>query len=433
MVRIGSRWVAALALVAQAAVGCSSQAVSRRRQRAPDPAPPATTPMTLAAPAAPAPPPHIDKPVLAARLEKAYRLRQSGQVDEASAEFNKVVRILMSAGEVPVPGLGAVTGFAVQGRTTAGFTIDGGAEAGTLFFDMRTGDPFAFSPGVRLRTEGPVVDAPFFVTVAPNKSMGVFDPTTGIDASVGGALFAVHPDGQRAYVLDEHCRVQEWSIAKARTTRALGGHRAALVAADVPSGCHGCGCDAESFRGAVITADGRWISSRWGRWSLATGAFTPLPFFWKWTGFWPAMSPDGRYFAYIRANPRAEPAALVNANYLVLYDVEHGTHRVAPKLLPALSNGHPLSFGTNPRRVCVFDYGRYAFSVPSLALLATWGTDQNVDGAAPSARAPSPLLDCEVMNAPTPLLRADLTARLASRVCFVGGFLLPREQCERWN
>lgn len=423
---IVGRWMAALALIIQATAGCSSRAASPRHQHVGELAPPATAPAMSATSTVPAvQPPRLDKSLLATRVKNAYHMRAAGQANEARAEFAKIVLVLIGAGEIPAPGLGAATGFAVPGRTTAGFTIEGGAEAGTLFFDLRTGEPFAFSPGVSLRPEGPAVDAPFFVTAPPS----LHDPTTGYDAALGGALVAVHPEGHRAYVLDERCRMQEWNIAEARTTRALGAHRPALVAAgQVPEECATCACDAEGFRSTVVTVDGRWLVSQWGRWNLASGAFSRLPIPWTWDGHQPAVSPDGRYVAFIRENPKAPPDAMVGKHFLALYDMELRKSPAAPKALPTLSNGSPLSFGTTPLRVCVHDYGDRVFAVPSLAQLATWATGEKGDSYQ-AGRPRDPLLDCSP-KAATPPPHPDLTARLAAHVCSFGGFLLPREHCE---
>jgi hypothetical protein len=295
-----------------------------------------------------------------------------------------------------------------------------------LVFDPDTGEPFALSD-VSLRPEAPVVDAPFFVT----EPLGLHDPTAGRDAPLGGELIAVHRDGHRAYVLDERCRLQEWNIAEARTARALGSHRPPLVAArPVPEECAACACEIEGFRRAVLTADGHWLASPWGRWNLASGAFSRLPIPWTWQGFPPALSPDGRYVATIRDDPKAPPSAMVGKNFLMVYDMERGAPLGPPKALPTLSNSTPLSFGIDPVRVCVSDYGERAFAVPSLEVLAKWATGEEDDDYSRKRRRSS-MLDCQPSPAAGPPPRAELTVRLAQRVCSLGKFLLPREYCER--
>jgi hypothetical protein len=180
--------------------------------------------------------------------------------------------------------------------------------------------------------------------------------------------------------------------------------------------------EVETFRRTVITPDGRWLVSLWGRWNLASGAFLRAPIPWTLDDFLPALSPDGRYFAYVWVNPKAPPGAMVHKDFLKVYDLERGMAVGQPQELPILSNSSPLSFGTNPLRVCVFDYGYYAFAVPSLSQIGKWEGDK---------RTRDPLLDCTLPAAPAPPPHAELTVRLAPHVCQVGRFLLPRESCER--
>jgi hypothetical protein len=352
-------------------------------------------------------------------VEAAYRVRAAGRVDESRAMFADTVGLLVRAGEVPVVGLGKERSGAVQGRATVGITISSGDASGSLFFDTATGEPFAFGAGIWLRAEGPTVDAPFFVTQSPT----LYDPTTGHDADLHGTFIVVHPDGHRAYVLDEACRLQEWNVAEARPARALGVHRTSFPMEEVEEGCPGCPCDGQSFHGARISTDGGWLVSQWGRWRLTSGEFKPLPFRWSRGGYAPALSPDGRYVARVRVDPGTPRDAAPSRTQLVLYDLERGTSRVAPRALPFLSNGDPLTFGTAPLRVCVTDYDLYAFAVPSLAVLsarqASWET-----------RLPDPIFTCSSSTTPAPEPSAEVMARLASHVCSLGGFLLPREQCE---
>ncbi|NUQ78583.1 MAG: hypothetical protein HUU21_34070 [Polyangiaceae bacterium] len=342
-------------------------------------------------------------------MAEAYRQRATGKVDEARAAFGDIVQRSVRAGEMPALGLGKSTGYVVLGKAAAGFSIDG---IGALFFEPSTGNPVAFGPEIALHPEGPALDAPFFMTA----DLSIYDTTTGRKADIGGVGVAVHPDGHRAYILDDQCRVKEWDITRARTLRALGRHKPSVDAMDVIDAC-----DARSFEGAAISANGKRLSSRWGRWSLVTGAFTSIGIRWVRSGFRPAVSPDGRYIASLRRNPKAAADALVDVHWLELRDLEQGTTVTAPTRLPVLANEAPLSFGTNPLRVCIFDYNRYAFAIPSLLLLA----------ASADEAASSPLLDCGKRSPARPPPLPELLQRLAEHVCSVGGLLIPREHCER--
>lgn len=358
--------------------------------------------------------------VLAERVADAYEKRARGDLEQARAAFDDVVKHLVAAGEKPAAGLGDLDGYVVRGRTKAGFTKRDRGGNDTWFFDIETGDPFAFVPGMGLRRGTPALDGSYFVTTG---SEGLFNPTLSTYTELPGALLAVHPDGHRAYVLGEDCRIREIGLEKLTLTRALAGHS---VKGRGPQAPHP-ECDANGFRDAAITADGKWLSTRFGRWNLASGAHGPLPFGWTQAGYAPAISPDGRYVARVTPNPGATKDDLTTAMVLVLHDLDTGAVKTAPEPLSALSNGDPLSFGSDPPRVCIFDYGFHAYEVPSLRKYEP-GDSALVPEAGPLNFGPQ---SCETRFVRPPPEHPALAARLAARVCTLGGFVLPAEHCAK--
>src|SRR5262249_47630105 len=109
------------------ALGCSARPALPivEPARAPEPPAAAAAPAVTATAAAPEPP-SPDERELGQRVQRAYLARAAGSADEARAMFGDVVRRLARAGERPVPGLGAVTGYAVKGRKAAGLTTGAG-------------------------------------------------------------------------------------------------------------------------------------------------------------------------------------------------------------------------------------------------------------------------------------------------------------------
>lgn len=352
----------------------------------------------------------------------AYDMRARGETTEASAAFDELVNVLVSLGETRAPGLGGAQGEVVKGRTSAGFTVITGDPKGTWFFDIETGDPFAFAPEGALRRGTPPLDGSLFVTLEAGEQLGLFDPVHRSHVELPGALFSVHPDGHRAYVLGEDCRIREVGLEKMNVTRTLAAPRASSATPQEQG--RRPECEAHELRDAAITADGRWLSTRMGRWNLTTGAHRPLPFRAGSHDHEPAISPDGRYAARVAAAPGPFPTDAPRV-VLQLWDLGAGAVKATSKSLSALANGDPLSFGSEPPRVCVFDYSFRAFEVPSLREYEPGdpALAPGVDPLSFGARS------CETWFVRPPPAHPDLVARLASRVCSVGGFLLPVEHC----
>lgn len=367
-----------------------------------------------------APVEELSHTVLAERVADAYEQRARGDLAQARAGFDDVVKHLVAAGEKPAAGLGDLDGYVVRGRTKAGFTKRARGGNDTWFFDIETGEPFAFVPGMGLRRGAPALDGSYFVTMG---SEGLFNPALATYTELPGALLAVHPDGHRAYVLGDNCRIQEIGLERLTLTRALAAHS---VKGRGPQAPHP-ECDADGFRDAAITADGKWLSTRFGRWNLGSGAHRPLPFGWTQAGYAPAISPDGRYVARVAPNPAATKDNLTTAMVLTLHDLDTGAVKTAAETLSALSNGDPLSFGADPARVCIVDHGFYAYEVPSLRKYEA-GDSALAPEAGPLNFGP---YSCETKFVRPPPEHPALAARLAARVCTVGGFLLPVEHCAK--
>jgi hypothetical protein len=409
--------------LAAAAAACSipPAAPGTRPARTAKSAAPLSPSRSAAAAPAPAPPRPTAK-ALAERVADAYDRRARGEAAAARAAFDDLVKVLVSLGEPKAPGLGGADGDVVTGRTSAGFSVQTGGARGTWFFDVETGEPFAFAPAMVLKRSVPPLDASYFVTLEQGERLDLFDPTQKRSVSLPGALLAVHPDGHRAYVLGEDCRIREVGLEKGEITRTLSApapKRAAPEEGSRPE------CDATHFRDAAITADGKWLSTRFGRWSLATGAHRPLPFRAGSDDYLPAVSPDGRYVARVETRPGPPAGDGIPAAVLRLFDLDTGTVKATSKTMSSLSNADPLSFRSDPPRVCVFDYGFEAFHVPSLRAFEP-GDPALVPDEGPLNFGPQ---SCETKFVRPPPLHPDLAARLASRVCSVGGFLVPVAHC----
>ncbi|MDI3283817.1 hypothetical protein [Polyangium sp. 15x6] len=395
--------------------------------RAP-PAAPGAAPVRLAKSAAPVrvqetaapasaalrPPPTEEE--LALRVADAYDRRARGDTEAAAAAFEALVKELLSLGRAKAPGLGdAGDGVVVRGRMHAGFTER--LRSGAWFFDIETGEPFAYLPGMLLKRGPLALDGSYFVT-SESAQLGLFDPTRRRSAKLPGALVSVHPDGRRAYVLGEDCRLREVGLETEEVLRTLATpatKRTAEDSADRPE------CSSDGFRDAAITADGKWLSTRVGRWNLTSGAHRPLP-----RGgaedYVPAISPDGRYVARIAYAPGATsewPRAVVQ-----LLDLDTGAVKATSPPMSPMSHAYPLSFGSDPPRVCVFDYGFSAFEVPSLRTFEPGHPAVVPERGFQHFGAAS----CDT-NFVRPPSHPDLAARLASRVCYVGGYLVPVAHC----
>lgn len=259
---------------------------------------------------------------------------------------------------------------------------------------------------------------------------GVFDATKGQAEPLAG-LIALHPRGERAYLLGSDCRLREWDLGRATVTERLAAHSRAPSPSSRPAKGASAGtepagtppeCDPWTFRDAAVTPDGKWLTTRAGRWNLATYAHRALPFPAAKYPSAPAVSPDGRYAARVDDDPAVPPP--IAGTLLVLLDLDTGARKVHK--MGTIVNSDPLTFGASPLRVCTFDYGVHAFEVPSLreyqegdpALLP--GVDRlKIGSTFCTAGFVQPARDAH----------ADLRARLASRVCSVGGLPVPVEHC----
>jgi hypothetical protein len=348
------------------------------------------------------------------RLAHAYEERARGEAEQARADFEELAALLVAAGWKRAPGLGDGHRYVVAGRATAGLTMRGAGD-GTLFFDIKSGEPFAFAPGLELRRSAPPLDGSYFATEDNGPELHLFDPARAALVDLPDALIALHPDGHRVYLLGEDCQLEEWSLAKGRVTAKLAPHTTRTDAAEQRSRA----CSSHTFRDAAVTADGRWLTARVGRWDLSTHAYRPLPFRWNAPGYEyePAVSPDGRHVARVIENPRAPKESPGEAEVLALYDLDAGTMRTAPGAFSAVSNGDPLWFGSHPDRVCIFDFGMLAFKLPSLRRFEEGDPDYQPNSP--------PRFDCISSFTPPPPEHPELEARLASRVFSVGGLPFP--------
>jgi hypothetical protein len=352
-----------------------------------------------------------------ARLANAYAQRKKDPAG-ARAEIERVVQALIAKGAVKSAGLGDVDGYIVLGRTMAALTTEWTPwEYRTWFFDPATGEPLYFAPELELVRGGPALDGRFVAeaqsAVGP---LTLFDPALGDFEDPPVALFAVHPDGHRGYALVD-CRIIEWSLDTGTTIRPLGRRTGAPLPSDDPA------CWVYDYRDAAVTADGKWLTTRWGRWDLATGAHRPLPFPVGDYDRSVAVSPDGRYVAHVVPFPEPPKGEFPKATVLRLYDLTLGTVKAASRKMEALSNGDPLSFGWAPLRVCVFDYFFLVFTVPDLRVIQVG--DKALKKDALTHFGPTSCKDWFLPPANYPKERA----RLASRVCSISGILIPLESC----
>lgn len=365
-------------------------------------------------------------------VQNAYDLRAKGDVAGARAALEAIVKELVEEGAAKTPGLGTVDGEVVRGRTTAGLSGRESREA--WFFEVESGEPFALGTGVVLRRGAPALDGGLFAAEA-GASLELFDPAKKAVLSLPGNVIALHPDGHRVYLLGEDCRLREWSLSSGpgagspgapspsgAVTRELEAHYRGSSAAESGSRME---CDPYGLRDAAVTADGKWLTTRFARWDLATGKKKALPFNWDADDYAPAVSPDGRYVAHVTRKTPAPKDPLAQEWVIALTDLDSRVTRTSRDSVGFLSNGDPLSFEVSPLRVCVFDYGIQIFEVPTLRRF--------VEGDPGLLPPPKPLSfgpkTCEARFVPPPPAHPDLRARLASRVCEVGGWLFPVESC----
>ncbi len=146
--------------------------------------------------------------------------------------------------------------------------------------------------------------------------------------------------------------------------------------------------------------------SAYGIWDLRNGAFHEHALKEK-SVVDAAVSPTGRYLARIISNPRA--TGYTDSNLFQLHDLERGTVTTAGKALGVQSNSRSIEFLTDPLRVRIRNFAYVIISVPELVRLPERSADQL--NAKPKERHP------------------EARARLASRVCNVGGWLVPRAYC----
>jgi hypothetical protein len=216
----------ALALALAATAACSPPAVAPevRTARPAKSAAPAAVKETAALAANSAPPPSVQE--LAARVAEAYDRRARGETAGAAAAFAALVKELVALGQAKAAGVGGAAGDVVKGRTHAGLTVRAGARRETWFFAIETGEPFAYFPEMALKRGAPPLDGSYFEVLLAGERSGLFDPTRKRSATLPGALISLHPDGHRAFVLGEDCRIREVGLEKGEVIRPLAAHAA---------------------------------------------------------------------------------------------------------------------------------------------------------------------------------------------------------------
>ncbi|MEZ4296851.1 MAG: hypothetical protein R3B70_17935 [Polyangiaceae bacterium] len=405
----------AIATSTLAACGPPQEPSGRPPPNRPAPSPPLQDP-TAGAPADKPPP--APAPPFAERVAAAYAMRARGDTTGAASAFDSIVRDLVALGTPVKQGFSDIEGEVVQGRSHAALTMSAPTR-GTLFFDLATGEPWAYFADIHLRAPSPPLDGSYFVTSPPS----LFDPVRAQTASLQGDLIAVHPDGHRAYTLGSDCRIREISIEKGDTLRTLSPHTPKRAPAEDTTPPE---CQSSTFDDAAITADGNWLSTRVGRFRLATGTHARLPFPVRSGDYAPAISPDGKYAARVVTVP-ALPGSELPRSAVQLVDLATGAVKATSPPISVLSNGDPLSFADSPMRVCVFDYGFHAFEVPSMkAFTPGQPPMSNVPDKGPPSFSPS---TCTTAFVRPPPAHPDLRARLAARVCAAGRFLIPVAHC----
>ena len=270
----------------------------------------------------------------------------------------------------------------------------------TYFFDKSSGDIVHAHPDVTLYPPSPLLASSYFLTASGTP----YDPTTGRHLDLPGNAIAVHPDGRRLYVAQDDCAVLEWSLETPSTLRALPAQTQSR-------------CTTPGFPHGEVTAKGDRLVSPWGIWNLTTGRILPSPFL-ATSVVDPAVSPGARYVAHLIDNPRATD--LTDMYLLQLYELATATVSTASSPVGVQSNSASLAFLDDPLRLCITNYGREVFLVPSL---------EHVD---PAALAPDPYDPRPTCNLAAHTPKADhpeLRQRLAAKGCALGDVLLPRSVC----
>lgn len=330
----------------------------------------------------------------------------NSDVDAARATL-RAVDLGPTSGE----GVGALRGFVARGAKEHALSITGSPNDGAVFFDPASGAPQSFRVGVSLTPGQPALVAPYFVALPE-----VLDASAGTAVSLPGPVVAAHPDGTRVYVLDAaaakstgaaRCALVEWSLVTGAALREL----------PTPPQPDAIGCDPYGYRGAVITANGAWLTTRLGRISLRGGGVVKLPGATK-EGYQPTVSPDGRALVRVVPAPHSDPAATANVNRLAATDLDTGLTRYSRDRLSFLSNSDPLSTLADPPGICVFDYGVYAFAWPSLEEIRGEDGDARVD------------LRTGCRDRGARLASLPTASKAVAQLCVRGGFVLPRALCE---
>lgn len=397
-----------LALLAgcAAAVDPAAQGPRRLRHSGGGPAASSSSPQTSAAPEeAPS-----DKEAQRDAVLTAWALWASGDVAAARAALGAVALEPESGAA-----LGALRGFVARGAKEHALSFTGSAADGAVFFDPASGAPKSFRSGMPslppLLAGRPALVAPYFAAEA-----ALLDASSGTLVELPGPLVAVHPDGARVFVLDTspdkvtgnaRCVLIEWSLLT----------RAPLRDLPTPPEPDAIGCDAYGYRDAAVTPNGAWLTTRLGRVSLRGGGVVPLPRASK-EGYQPTVSPDGRALVRVVSIPHADPAATANVTRLAATDLDTGVTRFSRERLSFLSNSDPLSTLVDPPRICVFDYGVYAFAWPSLE--AIHADDE-------SARV---TLHTGCRDRGAHLSELPEANAVLAQLCLRGGFVLPRALCE---
>ncbi len=280
----------------------------------------------------------------------------------------------------------------------------------TLLFDVATFEPTAYVSDITLPAAPVALEGSWFVVLV-NRVKRLYDPLHDRFSDVPNDLLQVHPDGRRAYVLGDDCSLQEWQIDPAKKLRTLA--RSAHFQG---------GCDVHGFDDAAVTANGALLVTRQGVWNLTTGKRLPLPNRSPKDSYQPAIAGRGKYLLRLRSV--AGPADGMPTSRVDLYDLETGAVRTSSSL-STISNGDPFVVRSDPDRVCVFDYGITVLLIPSLQELDTDALPRK--RSAPAGHfGPS---SCDDWFDP-PTGPQDIAAKVAAKVCTVGGLPVPRKYCD---
>lgn len=338
-------------------------------------------------------------------VESAFAERRLGHVAEARAILdaaNLAIGAADMAGAILRP-RGGIAGIAFAGR---------GAD-GTAFFDATSGEPTGLVSSAVFNAderETPNVGSPGIFVGYSGASAGggaLYDARSRTLLAVGPAT-KVTKDGATAYVASEdRCTWSRWDLLTGRPVGDL--ERLTGSCYDPPYL-------------ATLTDDGKaLIGGAW--WDLDTRTIHRMPSgLVVFNGYSAAISADQNFVAYLLS---ASPDALAPSSFVTLVDRRTGVQRVSNEPLGTLSNGTPLSFAESPARVIVFDYGQWAFSVPSLQLLAKGGGPGPQDPALTQTPRPVP----DPPPPPSDAETAPLRALLARASCTRGGFIVPLDLC----